>query len=150
LSPGTCFYHALISEWIDRGIRLEGAIAARLMVKKILLAPGSLEGGLPRIREVVHDRLPGGMRAKLSLGKAILEHADRQDLRAMSGFVLRELLKDLHAIPFNPGFESVVKELKATTLDRLLVEDLPSQKLPVPATDSKGCLVIRRDAAAKV
>ena len=137
----------LIPEWIERGIRLEGAIAARLMVKKIVLAPGSLEGVLPKIREVVHDELPEGMRAKLSLGKAILEHKDREDLRAISGFVLRELLKDLHSIPFNPGFEAVVKGLKKITPDRLLVEDFPRERFPTPETASKECVIFRRDAA---
>jgi hypothetical protein len=130
--------NSLILEWINRGIHLKGAIAARLMVKKIALLPASLEEVLPRVRNILHDTLPGSLRAKLSLGKAILEHADRQDLRGLSGFVLRELLKDLHAVQFNPGFEAVVRSLKGITLDRLLVEDLPSHELPIPETGSKG------------
>ncbi len=137
----------LLLEWCERGIRLEGAIAARLIIKKIALEPSSLEDILPKIREILHDTLPGNLRAKLSLGKAILEHADRQDLRALSGFVLRELLKDLHAVPFNPGFESVVRGLKGTTPDRMLVEDLPSHAFAIPATGPKGGLDFRRDAA---
>ena len=137
----------LLLEWIERGIRLEGAIAARLMVKRIALEPEALEGLLPKIGEILHDTLPGGLRAKLSLGKALLEHEGREDLRALSGFVLRNLLKDLHAEPFNPGFGSVVQGLKRATGDRLLVEDLPSHAFPVPAAGPKGSLTFGRDAS---
>ncbi len=137
----------LLLEWIERGIRLEGAIAARLMVKRIALEPEALEGLLPKIGEILHDTLPGGLRAKLSLGKALLEHEGREDLRALSGFVLRNLLKDLHAEPFNPGFGSVVQGLKKATGDRLLVEDLPSHAFPVPAAGPRGGLTFGRDAS---
>jgi hypothetical protein len=137
----------LLLEWIERGIRLEGPIAARLIVKKIALEPEALEALLPKIGEILHDTLPGSLRAKLSLGKAILEHEDRQDLRALSGFVLRHLIKDLHAVPFNPGFGSVVQGLKKATSDRLLVEDLPSHAFPIAAAGPKASLVLRRDAA---
>jgi hypothetical protein len=138
---------ALILEWINRGIHLEGAIAARLMVKKIAMFPSSREEVLPKIREILRETLPGSLRAKLSLGKAILEHGDQQDLIGLSGFVLRELLKELRAVPFNPGFESVVAGLKRITRDRMLLEDLPSKKFPIPAAGPEGFIMLRRDAA---
>lgn len=83
----------LIEAWIDRGIAA-GAPAARLLIKKLIVAPASLPAVAPAIRAVIDDRDPDAARWRQVLIEELVAAPVSPELRALARPALRALVRD--------------------------------------------------------
>jgi hypothetical protein len=83
----------LIEGWIDRGLAA-GAPAARLLIKKLVVAPASLPAVAPAIRAVIDDRDPDAARWRHALIEELIAAPPGPELRALARPALRALVRD--------------------------------------------------------
>jgi hypothetical protein len=83
----------LIEVWIDRGLAA-GAPAARLLIKKLVVAPARLSAVAPVIRAVIDDRDPDAARWRQALIEELIAAPPSPELRALARPALRALVRD--------------------------------------------------------
>lgn len=83
----------LIEAWIDRGIAA-GAPAARLLIKKLVVAPASLPAVAPAIRAMLDDRDPETARWRRALIEELVAAPPGPELRALARPALRALVRE--------------------------------------------------------
>ncbi|HSN24704.1 MAG TPA: hypothetical protein VLT45_00415 [Kofleriaceae bacterium] len=85
----------LIEAWIDRGIALEGSAAARLLVKKLVIAPSSFPKIAPAVLEIlarVSDA--DATRQRLAVAVELINSPPSAELQTLARPAARALLRD--------------------------------------------------------
>lgn len=94
---------ALIEAWIDRGIEGGGTAAARLMIKKLVVAPHAFATVGPKILDVLDARDRSGRRSaeetrrRIALIKELLAAPSCPELRTIARPALRSYVRDVGA-----------------------------------------------------
>lgn len=85
---------ALVEEWIDRGIALEGTAAARLLVKKLAIAPASFRDVVPAILEILGGAGDDSMRQRVAMVQELVGSPASAELQTIARPALRALVRD--------------------------------------------------------
>lgn len=85
---------ALVEGWIDRGIAGAGSAAARLLVKKLIVAPSSFPTIAPAILTVLDDPDADASRRRLALVEELVAAPTSAELRTIARPAVRALLRD--------------------------------------------------------
>src|SRR5262249_31275590 len=83
----------VIEAWIDRGIAA-GAPAARLLIKKLVVAPANLPPGAPAIPAVIDAPHPDAARWRQARIAPLVAAPPNPELRALARPALRALVRD--------------------------------------------------------
>lgn len=115
---------ALVEAWIDRGISGEGPVAARLLVKKLTLAPGALDEILPNLLAMLEASGLEATRSRLALIDALVAAPTSAALRTIARPAARALIRD--AAQEEPGtYTQTLKKLLRFSEDGALRADVP-------------------------
>ncbi|HEX3765725.1 MAG TPA: bpX6 domain-containing protein [Kofleriaceae bacterium] len=118
----------LIEAWIDRGIAA-GAPAARLLVKKLVVAPAALPAIAPAIRRMLDDRDPDAPRWRQLLIEELVAAPRSAELRALARPAFRALVRD-SAERYVVGGDVLHRRLLELADDAALRADQPA--IPTP------------------
>jgi hypothetical protein len=97
----------LVEAWIDRGLALEGTAAARLLVKKLVVAPHSFSTTAPAMLAVLGS--PDGARDRMAMIEELLRSPASPELQTIARPAVRALLRD-----------ASIGDIKADVIDRLV------------------------------
>jgi len=81
--------------WIDRGIAAEGNAGARLLVKKLALAPATFPSVAPAIVEILDDPDPDAAWRRLALVETLVASPASTELRTIGRAAVRALIGDV-------------------------------------------------------
>jgi len=85
---------ALVEAWIDRGIALQGTAAARLLVKKLLIAPSSFPQVAPSMLEILAGEGADSVRQRVSMIEELVRSPTSGELQTIARPALRALVRD--------------------------------------------------------
>jgi hypothetical protein len=85
---------ALVESWIDRGIALEGTAAARLLVKKLVVAPSSFDKVAPAMLAILGASDLDAVRHRATMIEEILRSPTNAALQTIARPALRALVRD--------------------------------------------------------
>jgi hypothetical protein len=85
---------ALVEAWIDRGIALEGTTAARLLVKKLVVAPTSFAEVAPAMLTVLGASGDDAVRQRVAMIDELVGSPSSAELQTIARPALRALLRD--------------------------------------------------------
>jgi hypothetical protein len=126
--------HALIESWIDRGIAGEGTVAARLFVRKLVVAPASFPAVAPAVLGFLAD--PEAVQSRVAFAEELIGEPPSPELRTLARPVVRALLADLGAArPIKQGLlERLVRlaDDPALRIDQARLRAAPPPE-PAPA-----------------
>jgi hypothetical protein len=97
---------ALVEAWIDRGIAAEGTASARLLVKKLVIAPASFSKVAPALLAILGARDSEAVRQRVAMVEELVASPTSLELQTIARPALRALLRDRGA-----GAEGGIPEL---------------------------------------
>lgn len=124
----------LVSPWIDAAIEVGGTVAARMMVKALVLVPDGLESVRERISKLLDDDDAQSVYARRAFLEALALEPPSPALAACAKPALRAAYRDvgLHGLPLRRDLHQ--KALR-TANDSAFSTDLPKKPLAKPPTD---------------
>lgn len=126
---------ALIGAWIDRGIAAEGSAAARLLVKKLIVAPGEFPAVVPSILAILEDAELDAVRRRRALVEELVAAEASPELRTIARPALRAVLRDHGAGADLANTKELLDRLVQLADDAALRADRPAISLaPRPPT----------------
>ncbi len=133
----------LALHWIDRAIEVGGVTGARMLAKKVHLAPDRFADVRPAVLALLEDREPEGAALRLALGTELGSLPSSNEVHVLARATLRALLRDRPRAP-----AALVERLVASSDDALLRADLARSRKPAAPTERpRGA--IRVDVVAK-
>jgi hypothetical protein len=125
---------ALVEAWIDRGIATEGRAAARMLVKKLVVAPSSFPVVAPALLGILGATHHDGPGQRVAMIEELVASPGNPELQTIARPALRALLRDCGA-----GAEgttaALVERLSKFTDDAALRADRPIiSAAPKPST----------------
>lgn len=120
---------ALIEAWIDRGIQAEGSAAARLLVKKLVIAPASFSAVAPAMLAILAASDPDALHHRVALGNELAASPPSMELRTIARPVIRALVRDCGEAAGVGARVDLVDRLIELADDHALRADRPSLDL---------------------
>lgn len=115
----------LIGAWIDRGIAAEGPAAARLLVKKLVIAPGEFATVAPGLLAILEDPELDAAPRRRALVQELVAAPPSAELRTIARPALRALLRD-HGTAADAGHAALLDRLVRFADDAALRADWPA------------------------
>jgi hypothetical protein len=116
---------ALVDAWLERGVALGGATAARLWIKRLARSPDELARAWPAVRAILDDRDPEAGRARAALAAELVGHAATPALRALARPVARAVIRE-RAAGDPEATEELIERVVRFADDAALRVDLPA------------------------
>ncbi len=116
---------ALVEAWIDRGIALEGTAAARLLVKKLVIAPSSFSSVAPALLNILGGSGADSVRQRVAMVEELLRSPPSDELQTIARPALRAILRDCGTAAVD-GSSELVERLVKFADDAALRVDRPS------------------------
>jgi hypothetical protein len=129
---------ALVEAWIDRGIALEGTAAARLFVKKLVVAPSTFPTVAPAILSILGAPDEDFVRQRVAMVEELVRSPTSAELQTIARPALRALLRDC-GVGAEEATTDLVERLIKFADDAALRADRP----PVPVARRRLSLVDR-------
>ncbi len=123
---------ALVEAWIDRGIALEGSGAARLLVKKLVIAPSSFARVAPAMLEIVTRSDPDAVRQHVAMAAELVNSPVSAELQTIARPVVRALVRD-SAAAVVASKPQLIEHLVKFADDAALRADRPPLQAPAGA-----------------
>jgi MoxR-vWA-beta-propeller ternary system domain bpX6 len=116
---------ALLGAWIDRGIAAGGAVAARLLVKKLVIAPDDFPDVVPAILAILDDPEPDAVRHRRALIDELVDAPKNPALCAIARAAVRSLVRD-HGAAIDDASNMQLNRLLRFAGDPALYADRPT------------------------
>ena len=107
--------HALLESWIDRGLAAEGTVAARMCIKKLVIAPRAYDQVMPQVLALLDadDSAP-----RVELAHELLAAPPSKQLRTLARPIARAIVRD--------GAAGLARDVVTYAQDAALRADLPA------------------------
>lgn len=125
---------ALVGAWIDRGIALEGTAAARLLVKKLVVAPSSFPKVAPAMLEILGGADDDSVRQRVAMVEELVGSPPSAELQTIARPALRALVRDCGTAAVDTKSQLVEQLIKFAD-DAALRADRPAFR-PAPPRPS--------------
>ncbi len=124
---------ALVEAWIDRGIAAEGPAAARMLVKKLIVAPSSFSTVAPAMVAMLSASDTGAGRQRIAMMEELIASSPTPELQTIARPALRAFVRDCGAGTVAPN-KQLLEKLTKFADDAVLRTDMPAIHAPPPAT----------------